>query len=111
MNGYEFNKMTNKEKMDFIVNNNIEVIMCGRCEERMFFYYNKHKDLISIESEITQEYSYVKSVEYCGNNQLKVILEPENEEVDEYIIYLDCFIYKKAFNEDDILNGVNDECK
>lgn len=109
MNGFDFNKMTNKEKMEFIKNNDIELICNGKRSTRMFFYYNEHTDFVTIEDEILEESYEVLNVEFCGNNQLKVEITYGIEGLGNETIYLDCFIYKKAFNEDGSFNNGNKE--
>lgn len=105
MNGFEFNNLSNKEKMDFIKNNGIEVICNGKRSARMFFYYNEHFDEIQIEDEILEDSSLVKELTYCGNNQFKVIYEVPCEGCGDDEMYLDIYIYREAFDKDDNFKG------
>lgn len=105
MNGFEFNDLSNKEKMEFITNNGIEVICIGGTCSKIFFYYNEKSDEIQIENEVLEEVCLVKELAYCGNNRFKVIYEVPCEECGDDEMYLDIYIYREAFDKDDNFKG------
>lgn len=105
MNGFEFNDLSNKEKMEFIENNGINVICNGKRSDRMFFRYNEKSDEIQIKDEVLEEAFLVKELAYCDNNRFKVIYEVPCEGCGDDEMYLDIYIYREAFDKDNNFKG------
>lgn len=97
MNVNNFNKMTNKEKFEFILHGGINLIDYISDEndtiDVMNLLYDEKSDTLEIYSTYTGDRYDVEYIEYNGDNYFNV-------KTDEYLLELESVKFVKAFNED-----------
>lgn len=106
MNVNNFNKMTNKEKFEFILHNGIHLIDYisdnNDTIDVMNLLYDEKSDTLEIYSTYTGDRYDVEYIEYNGNSYFNV-------KTDEYLLELESVKFIKTFDEDGSIRKETEE--